>query len=67
MSQYEDIVDEIIGLNLKEASQIVRSSGLKFRIVNTNGKHMPISKDIIPTRINVRVDDNEVTEVVSVG
>lgn len=60
-------MDEIIGLNLKEASQIVRNSGLKFRIVNTNGHLMSVGKDIIPTRINVRVDDNEVTEVVSVG
>lgn len=68
MTQYQDVIDEIIGLNLKEASQIVRNNGLKFRIVNTNGQSiLGLSKDIIPTRINVRVDNNEVTEIVSVG
>lgn len=67
MDQYQEIIDEIVGLNLKEASQIVRSNGMKFRIVNTNGKHFFGTSDFVPDRINVRVDDNEVTEVISVG
>lgn len=66
MSRHE-IVEEIIGLNLKKASQIVRNNGWKFRIVNTNGENMRCTKDFVANRINVRVDDNEVTEVISVG
>lgn len=64
---YQEITEEIIGLNLKEASRIVRDNGWKFRIINTNGCDMSFSKEINTKRINVRVDDNEVTEVISVG
>jgi hypothetical protein len=63
----QELFDKIIGLNLKEASQIVRDNGFKFRIVNTNGEKIFFTKDVVHSRINVRVDDNEVTEVISVG
>jgi hypothetical protein len=64
---FQDIVDEIVGLNLKEASSIVRSQGYQFRIVNSNGIQTFGASDSIPNRINVRVDKNEVTEVISMG
>lgn len=64
---FQDIVDEIVGLNLKEASSIVRSKGYQFRIVNSNGIQTFGASDSIPNRINVRVDKNEVTEVISMG
>lgn len=64
---FQDIIDEIVGLNLKEASNIVRSQGYQFRVVNSNGIKSFDTSDSVPNRINVRVDKNEVTEVISIG
>ena len=67
MDNYQKIIDEIVGLNPKEASQIVKDNGLIFRIVNTNGVASIVTRDYKINRINVQVDNNEVTKVISIG
>jgi hypothetical protein len=63
---YENIAEEIIGLPIKEAAKIVKEHGYTFRVANSNGISF-LTTDTNPNRINVRVDKNEITEVLSIG
>lgn len=63
----KELLEEIVGLNMVEASKLVREKGCFFRVMNKNGEGLSGSDDFIETRINVRVDDNEVTKVIDIG
>ena len=55
-----DVIDEIVGLNILEASQIVRDNGFIFRVTKTNGNSHAVTRDYNLKRINVTIEDNEV-------
>lgn len=63
----KEILEEIIGLPPTEASKIVREEGFSFRIMVKDGLKFLSQSDYLPTRINVKVDQNEVTEILSIG
>jgi hypothetical protein len=67
MEQYQDIIDEIVGLDMLQASKLVREKGLMFRIVKSNGKDLDAKTNLNFNRLNVSVENNEVIEVISVG
>lgn len=62
-----ELLEEIVGLNMVKASRLVRERGFLFRVMNKNGEYLSGSNDFVDKRINVRVDDNEVTEVLKIG
>ena len=64
---YEYIEEEIVGLPIKEAASIVKNYGFKFRVAVSNGINLVSAGEKDPNRINVKVNNNEITEVVSIG
>lgn len=67
MSNVEEVVDQIIGLNLTEASKIVRDNGFVFRVIYKDGSPLVVLRDHNTMRINVKVVNNEVVEFVKLG
>jgi len=63
----KELLEKIVGLNMVEASKLVRERGCFFRVMNKNGEDLSGSDDFVDTRINVRVDNNEVTKVINIG
>jgi len=63
----KELLDDIIGMSPIEASKIVREQGFLFRIMVKDGLKFNPCNDDLPTRINVKVENNEVTEILSVG
>ena len=62
-----EILEDIIGLTPTEASKLVRELGFSFRIVEKDGLKFVTQNENSPTRINVKVTNNEVTEILHVG
>ena len=62
-----NIIDEIVGLNIKEAAKIAKEHGYSFRVVISNGIPLLVSQESVANRVNVKVDKNEVIEVISLG
>ena len=62
-----ELLEDIVGLNMVEASKLVRDKGCMFRVMNKNGVALSGSDDFIDNRVNVRVDNNEVTSVLKIG
>jgi len=63
----KEILEDIIGLPPTEASKLVREEGFSFRIMVKDGLKFEEQTDYLPTRINVKVDKNEVTEILGIG
>jgi len=63
----KELLDNIIGMSPTEASKIVREQGFLFRIMVKDGLKFNSCNNDLPTRINVKVENNEITEVLSIG
>ena len=54
-----------IGMSLEEANK--KSDGWFFNVSNDNGKLLPISAALCSNRICVKIEDNKITGIESVG
>ena len=63
----QQIADAIVGYCLDAAQELAKSFGYEVRVVRQDGVDLPITDDLVPTRINVEVDNDAVTAVVSIG
>jgi hypothetical protein len=57
----------LVGLTVAEATRVAEDQGVTVRIVRQDGVDLAVTADFIPSRVNVAVDADIVTEVVSVG
>lgn len=57
----------ILGLNEREAENVLTSQGLLMRVVNRDGEEFFVTCDFDPQRVNVSVKEGEVVEVRSRG
>ena len=57
-----DVIEEIVGLNILEASKIVRDNGFVFRVTKTDGASHVVTRNYKRDRINVTIQSNEVID-----
>lgn len=55
--------DEFINLSENDAIQRARDRGVFYRVVERDGKKLPITLDLSPDRFNFTVDDGKVEAV----
>jgi hypothetical protein len=63
----EQIADAVVGYCVVAAQELAKTFGYEVRVVRQDGADLPITDDVVPTRINVEVDNDAVTAVVSIG
>lgn len=57
----------IVGESLDLAERSARVEGCSIRVVERDGKPLAVTDDFRPDRVNVVVEDGEVTRIVSLG
>jgi hypothetical protein len=57
----------IVGLSLADATKVVEERGLTLRVVRRDGVDLAVTADFTETRINVAVEGDTVTDIVSLG
>lgn len=67
MDKINYLSDLIVGLSSVEASKILQNEGYSLRIINKNGNSLIVTRDYKINRVNVRVDGNDITEVINLG
>jgi hypothetical protein len=67
MDKINYLSDLIIGLSSIEASKMLQQEGYSLRIINKNGNNLIVTRDYKFNRVNVRVDGNDVTQVINLG
>ncbi len=64
-------VPDIVGDSVDEATTTLADAGLTLRILRLDGDDLPATADYVPTRVNVAVETEDgtevVTEVISIG
>jgi len=63
----KELLEDIIGMSPIEASKMVRTQGFLFKIMIKDGLKFTPNQNETPSRINVKVENNEVTEVLWLG
>lgn len=58
---------DVAGLTVEKAEAVLAERGLSLRIIRIDGVEQPATMDLVPTRVNVAVVDEVVTEVLSTG
>lgn len=53
------ITDKVVGLSVQEAADLLKTT---VRPVKIDGKHLGVTMDYRPTRLNVVVVDGKITE-----
>lgn len=56
----------ILGKSLKEATELLAETNKTLRVVAENGKDLPITMDLVEGRVNVKMQENKVAEVVQI-
>lgn len=56
----------ILGKTLEEATQLLAETDKTLRIVAENGKDLPITMDLVEGRVNVKMQEDKVTEVIQI-
>ena len=59
--------EQLVGLTEAEAAKVVEGNGWTMRVVRIDGVDQPVTADFSETRVNVAVDGDMVTEIVSFG
>jgi hypothetical protein len=54
----------LVGRSVGAARSIARKARCSLRVVIEDGRNLPVTEDFSRSRINVRVDDGEIVEVV---
>jgi hypothetical protein len=67
MDKINYLSDLIVGLSSVEASKILQNEGYSLRIINKNGNNLIVTRDYKINRVNVRVDGNDITEIINLG
>jgi hypothetical protein len=57
----------LVGQTESGAEQAATAEGWGFRVVRRDGENLPMTMDYRPDRVNVAVEDDVVTEIVSIG
>ena len=57
----------IVGKSESEAAAAAEEEGCSVRVVERDGRALAVTEDFRPDRVNVVVEDGEVTEIVSLG
>jgi hypothetical protein len=58
---------DLVGRTFDEATAIAESAGWTVRVVRMDGEELAVTADYVSTRLNVAVEADVVTEVLSVG
>jgi type IV pilus biogenesis protein CpaD/CtpE len=53
----------LVGRSLEEAQSMAREARCALRVVSQDGQDLPVTEDFSHSRINVRVESGQVTEV----
>lgn len=79
VEQYENTMDKInkakkefdenfiVGMTTKEATSEMQKRGLRLRVVCQDGRHMVVTRDLRPDRLNVEVANDLVIRVLKWG
>lgn len=62
----QEFADTLVGKTAEEAEAATAEAGFEYRVISEDGKDMPVTADYIPTRVNVTIEDGEITKA-SVG
>lgn len=57
----------IVGDPLSEAERAAAEQGCEIRVAVIDGEPQALTEDFRPDRVNVAIEDDEVTEIVSIG
>ena len=57
----------LVGLTEDEAAEAAEALGWEVRVANLDGEDQALTMDLRPNRVNVAVEDGEVTEVLDIG
>ena len=56
--------EDVVGLTVEQAQQVARQQGCnKIRVIQRDGKDLPVTLDFQTDRLNVAVEDGKVTGV----
>jgi beta-lactam-binding protein with PASTA domain len=58
-------VPDVIGEPVEEATATLEDAGLTLRVVRRDGEDLPATADFVETRVNVAVETQDGTEVVT--
>jgi hypothetical protein len=67
MAEVHKLADSLKGLSLTEANQKVREKGYIVRVTSTDGRARFITADHNCRRINVRMDNDIITDIDMIG
>jgi hypothetical protein len=59
--------ETLVGLTVADATTLLKGQGLTLRVVRQDGVDLAVTADFSPSRVNVAVEGDTVTEVVSLG
>lgn len=57
----------LVGLTEDEAAEAAEALGWEVRVIRIDGEDQAMTMDLRPNRVNVAVEDGEVTEVLQIG
>jgi hypothetical protein len=57
----------LVGLTEDEATEAAEALGWEVRVIRIDGEDQAMTMDLRPNRVNVAVEDGEVTEVLQIG
>lgn len=57
----------IMGKNINEARKILASSNKILRAVKNNGNYLIVTRDFLPHRLNVEIENDKIKEVLNWG
>jgi heat shock protein HslJ len=58
----QEFADTLVGKTAEDAEAATAEAGFQYRVVSEDGEDKPVTADYIPTRVNVTLEDGEVTK-----
>lgn len=62
MKEQELLLTSLIGKTLYDARKLCNHNGYSIRVTSVNGTNFALTMDFMFTRINVKLEDNKVTD-----
>lgn len=66
LAEAQEVADTLVGMQSADAQTAVEKAGLTYRVVAEDGQAKPATSDYRPDRINVEIEEGQVTKA-SVG
>jgi hypothetical protein len=57
----EELVESVVGKSLADADYLCKSRGYRTRIVCEDGQYYVVTRDYVPTRINLTLTNGVIT------